>query len=213
MAGPRTLPVDCARWSVSGFLHGFIPWSNELHLRLTSAGVPGPSELSILHSQLVTRFLFFWGGVASHDASWSLSRLEWQASYGLIVDEDLPDAPGSAGDADIAAAAACFTWHTQQSGRGRFCRTFIVGLPQSSYAVSSRLESPPASSWQTLANEFLVNVDTTTTSDFQTCTLIRIERQRNRVVLDPPTVQPIQSVRLSPTVATQVRRLRHARLG
>lgn len=119
----------------------------------------------------------------------------------------MQDVPAGGGQLDIASAAACFTWNVARAGRGRFGRTFLPGISPSSYSNGGLLSDPPASSWQGEANDFLANVNQESTSMFPVCKLVVPHQRENGAWLPVTQLEPVVSVRLSPVVATQRRRL------
>ena len=211
MSGP-SLPDGTIEWMLEGGLKGVSRWRNYFHLFAPAAGVPDGNDLAAIHGPLSTFALFFWGSVASSDATLHLSRLTYKGSSGEVRDDALIDAPGSNTAMDILAAAACFTWHVPESGRGVFGRTFIAGLPKDSYIDGAYITDPPGSGWQSNANSFRANVNATHTAMFPVVTLSLVRRHSAGVPLPVARLDPIVSVRLSSRVATQVRRLKNAEI-
>lgn len=204
------LPVSVARWTTKGVVSGTWSFQNILHVLATPTGIPDGHDVSELHGELITFWLFFWGAVASRDATLGASRFDYMSPVGIIRDDARLDDPGTNSSADVAASAACFVWSSLEGGRGTHGRTFIAGLPKTAYASGVYITDPPGSGWQAAANSFLANVNGFANGAFNDVKLVVLRQISRGVKLEHPYVAPIVRVRLTPRVCTQVNRLKHA---
>lgn len=202
--------VDVAEWRLSGNVRNVTSWHVGFHLFLPPDPTADDSDLELVHQDLVTAFLFFWGVIASSECFLGLSRIRVLGSAGLLEDEDRPRVPGSSGFADAAHVAAGFTWHTFETGRGRFGRTFMPAVAKDASTVGALWNDPPASTWQTHANTFLAQVNSISRPRFPTCQLVLLHRRLHGAWLPAATIAPIRSVKLQPRIASDVRRLKTA---
>lgn len=148
------------------------------------------------------------------------SFISTSGSIGACIAQDLSSdtgasgvAPGSTAGTDAAVAgpanvALCITWKIDRHYRGGHPRTYLWGLTVSGPSGPNTWNASILTNITTAANGFLTDLDAGVPgSGITTMGLVAIHRKRNKLVLTPPLISPINSAVVDSRIDSQRRRL------
>lgn len=201
------LPVPrTAKVIVSG-TNGPTKWANVFHVGYLTDFLDG-TEVQALADQFYTAYANNVKPVmCSGSAIMQCTAQDISTNTGPVKDHIATTLGSNVAGPGPAQVSACITWHVATHYKGGHPRTYLPAIPYTATSDGRSWGSSYQALLNTAASSLFTAVNAINVGAAGVVTLVAVHRVRNKVVLNPPTTEPIVSVEVDTRIDTQRRRI------
>jgi hypothetical protein len=201
-------PVDSVRVAIKGtyLTH---PVVNVFWLGFTVSGARVVNDLASIIDSLVASWGTRFNGIRANEAVDLQAQAVWLTGVGSELTYTKAMTSGGTHGAGIKDAAGCYliNWGIGAYYRGGHPRTYMAAPIDGAMTNGSSIYAPDVATLATAAAGFKSDVDALTHGNITAVSLGTVSFQRAKEWRTPPVFEPYISSSVSPTLATQRRRI------